>query len=143
MSKNLGSKKKKGSSPDPGKSLPRIPRTPQKESPKGTTGAAMDFERFLSGMEGRLSAKIDSTNKAVGEAVSLAKQTNDALEALEEKVDSNKAAMQSAIEECEERMTEKFKTTVKDLVLDQLRTAGFDPKLYYGLFICRRGGRAR
>ena len=41
MSKNSGSKKKKGSSPDPGKSMPKIPRTPQRGDTESDTPSAL------------------------------------------------------------------------------------------------------
>ena len=156
MTKGSGTKKKKASpnksEPDPGKSMPRIPRTPQHgqdqpqapaqsltKTPDVQAPAAQSdrldggaLERLLVGMEGRLTSKIGSTNRAVGEAVSLAKQTNDALEALEEKVDDNEAALRLAIERCEQRMMDKLQATVKDLVNEQLKAIGFDPDLSAG-----------
>ena len=159
MSKNSGTKKKKGGSPPkeskPGRSMPKIPRTPPQQQQQqqqhqeqsqpqqpGATGAsgvarasggpdkeAAGLERILVGMETRILAKIGSTNRAVNDAVTLARITKDSLEALEDKVDENEAAIRRALEECEERMMNKFQSTVKDMVLDQLRAAGFDPDL--------------
>ena len=63
------------------------------------------------------------------EAVMLAKIANDSLGALEDKIDENEAALQRALEECEECMMDKFKDTIKDMVNDQLKAAGFDPDL--------------
>ena len=153
MSKNSGSKKKKGSSsPDPGKSMPKIPRTPQQgqentpeQAPKAKTPAVpevqrqpMDFERLLAGMEERLASKIESNNRAVGEAVALAKQTQESLCVLEEEVKSKDAALRAALEDCETRIMRTFQTTVKDMVQDQLREAGFDPDLTAGALSTRR-----
>ena len=76
-------------------------------------------------MEGRLAVKIDTINKAVNEAVMLAKKTNDSLEALEDKVDDNEAALCQALEGTEERIMNRFQDTVKQMVNDQLRAAGF------------------
>ena len=80
-------------------------------------------------MEAKLASKLDANNKAVNEAVSLSKQTNEALEAVEEKVKANDAALRAVLQASEERMMARFQDTVKDMVLDQLRAAGFDPDL--------------
>ena len=142
MTKNSGSKKKKSSSsPDhnPGTSMPRIPRTPQQGQDKMPEPSAdaqkqpfMDFERYLAGMEARLVSKIEDNNKAVSEAVALAKETKASLGLLEEEVRSKDEAIKTALENCEARMMKTFQTTVKDMVQDQLREAGFDPDLTAG-----------
>ena len=48
--------------------------------------------------------KIDSTNKVVEEAVTVAKQTNDSLSVLKEKVEANEMALRRTLEETEERI---------------------------------------
>ena len=92
MSKGSGSKKKKSSpkvpSPrqeNPGKSMPRIPRTPQgqgqdpldkDETPRASKQGSEnpnDFAAMLLAMEARLVSKLDANNRAVKEAVSLSK----------------------------------------------------------------------
>ena len=141
MSKGSGSKKKKaspGKQDDPGKSMPRIPRTPQggqqqqqakpPRDDQDTTAAGAEqadsaLERALLGMEQRLASRMEANTKA------LSKMTNEAMEALEEKVDSNEEAFRAAIEKSEARMLDCIQSTVKDMVLDQLRAAGFDPDL--------------
>ena len=69
MSKNSGSKKKKGSSPEVLKSMPKIPRTPQAQDnlpPPVTEGApapfgAAEFGTLLAGIEARITAKMEAT----------------------------------------------------------------------------------
>ena len=134
MSKNSGSKKKK-SSPDPGKSMPRIPRTPQapgQDPGQAQVGQAQapappggGLEGLLAGMEERLTTKMDENNRAV-------KQTNEALQAVEEKVANNDAALRAALQASEARIMSHFQDAVKGMVLDQLRSAGFDPDLSAG-----------
>ena len=60
MSKNSASKKKKNS-PDPGRSMPRIPRTPQGGRQEDGTEPVQpsELETLLAAMEGRLAAKIE------------------------------------------------------------------------------------
>ena len=111
--------------------MPRIPRTPQRSADKQQDGQQQqqsgkpenslgaDLERFLAGSENRLALKIDSTNKAVNESVTLAKLTNDSLEVLKEKVDVNEVALRPDLEETEERIMERFQNTVKETVNDQ------------------------
>ena len=93
-------------------------------------------------MEARITSKIESNNKAVGEAVALAKQTKEALDCLEEKVEEKDAALREALEDCEARMMRRFETTVKDMVQDQLRVAGFDPDLTAGALSTLNGKSA-
>ena len=136
MSKGSGSKKKKGASPDQLRSMPKLPRTPQASerspdrtpnnpqqgappaAPQAQKDIAAGIESYLSGMEARLASKLDANNKA--------------LNAVEEKVDSNDAALRVALKASEERMMTHFQVTVKGMVLDQLRAAGFDPDLTVG-----------
>ena len=154
MTKNSGSKKKKGSSAvtvrteEPGRSMPKLPRTPQGTAsasattsqhtsagavPQPQTAASENvLERLLQGMETRLMTRMEATNKAVGEAVALSRATNESLVTLEEKVNRNEEAVKKAIEEVELRMMDKLQDVVKDMVTDQLRTAGFDPDLTAG-----------
>ena len=146
MTKGSGSKKKKaspGRQDDPGKSMPRIPRTPQgdrqqqQQQPKppqdeqdhaSAVPEQVDsaLERALLGMEQRLASRMEANTKAVN---ALSKMTNESMEALEEKVDNNEEAFKAAIEKSEVRMLDCIQSTVKDMVLDQLRAAGFDPDL--------------
>ena len=151
MSKNSGSKKKKGSSPDPGRSMPKIPRTPQ---PQGTpeqqtsqtgpqqqqqqqqqqqSGTTPDLpptlEALLLGMEGRLGSKIDSTNMKVDRALSLAEEATVALADLHRKVAATEENVAGKIGEAEARIMNEVNTKVKTIVLDQLKAAGFDLEL--------------
>ena len=82
-----GSKKKKGTSPDPGRSMPRITRTPQggQDAPEQDSGRA--FEAMLLAMEERLGAKMEKAASAAQEAVKIAKATSDNLEQLEKRVE--------------------------------------------------------
>ena len=148
MSKSSSSKKKK-SSPDPGKSMPRIPRTPQtaeqpstaaqdlasttpKQKEMDKTPQQSGLEALLVGMEGRLSQKIDATNTKVDKALALAVDTNTALEDLEAKVKAVEGAVDTRIGEAEVRIQTEVKEQVRTLVYDQLRSAGFDPDLTAG-----------
>ena len=147
-----GSEKKKKASPtanrveDPGKSMPRIPRTPVNEGPtlpspprqSGRTGVST-LEELLKGMEERLASKIDATNlkvdatnHKVDKALALAAETNTALEDLEIRVAATEEGLEARIQEAEARLQIHFQDQVKSLVLDQLRTAGFDPDLTAG-----------
>ena len=76
--------------------------------------------------------KMEATNRTVNEAVSLAKTTSDSIKALEVKVDENDAALRAALAESEARIMAKVEQTVQGMVLDQLRSAGFDPDLSAG-----------
>ena len=99
---------------DPGKSMPRIPRTPQaqaqaqaKESEQEKVTVtpqpaaqdarkpeeAMSIEALLIAMEGRLTGRMDKTNETVKEAVAMTRATNVHLNELEKKVDNNEAAL--------------------------------------------------
>ena len=153
MSKNSGSKKKKGASPDPGKSMPKIPRTPQAadgqptqqasgpQGPPPTTAAAAtagqqatttqsaSLEALLLGMEGRLSTKIDATNSKVDRALTLVGETNQALETLERRVEDTEGRVADKLTEVEGRIMNEVDKRVKTAVVDQLRAAGFDPDL--------------
>ena len=57
--------------------------------------------------------------------------------AVEEKVDNNEAAFKAALIESEARMMACVQDTVKDMVLDQLKAAGFDPDLTAGALSSR------
>ena len=148
MSKGSGSKKKKTSpikaTEEQVKNMPRVARSPQgtqrpqaeqplAEQPGPTDSRMGEFERMLLAMESRLSSKIEATNKAVNEAVAVSKMTNDALELLEEKVDSNDASLRDLIAENQEKVMDVVKDNIKDMVNEQLRSAGFDPELTAGL----------
>ena len=156
MSKTSASKKKKGASPpkegDPGRSMPRIPRTPQGQQQEHEQGCPAqppprvtererpmdnDIERLLLAMEGRIMTKLDATNRAVSDAVSLSKQTNEALATLEEKVDKNEEAFKAAIVQSEEKVTAHMDGKVGDLVAGHLRSMGFDPDLTAGALSLR------
>lgn len=165
MSKGAGSKKKKaGPSPpkadDPGKSMPRIPRTPQQATaaaavvpPPGAqegdtnqevrAAPAHDFAAMLLAMEQRITTKMDQTSKAVNEAVLLSKVTNDVLGSLEEKVEAlrvtvekkveeSEAVFKRALEETEVKLLTEVRGQVKLIVQDEPRQAGFDPDLTAG-----------
>ena len=160
MSKGLGSKKKKGSSPEAKKktadteggarSMPKIPRTPggktaQPNEKNGagdnsTPGASAEqppaapagLEALLLGMEGRLITRMDATNKAVDEAVDLNRQTNAALALLERKVDANEVKYTENVRESEERILKRVDEKVQSLVHDDLKGLGFDTQLTAG-----------
>ena len=135
MSKSSGSKKKKTTSPDPTKSMPKLPRTPQggqedkdEGGGKRDSGAAA-FEAMLLAMEKRLGAKMERATEAAQEAVNLSKQTKDNLERLEAKVDKNEENIRSALLDTEGRLMERVDSRVKEMVETQLRASGFDPEL--------------
>ena len=154
MTKDSSSKKKKSSPKQPSpkansegkqqeQNIPRVPHTPVgQETPKGQAEevvkppepqtAATNIEAILLGMESRLSNKIEEVARAAGEAVTLSKQTNDALGDLEAKVDENEARIRTALAEAEGRIMESVSKQVKTMVLDQLRDAGFDLELSAG-----------
>ena len=148
MSKGSSAKKKKASpskAEEPGKAMPKIPRTPVAQDAKAadpptnagekgkeTPDKGGEFERLLAAMEARLSSKIDAASKAVSQAVLMSKLTNDALGSLEEKVDSNEEALRREIRESETRVRTEMRENIKDLVDNQLKAAGFDPDLSAG-----------
>ena len=149
MSKTSATKKKK-SSPDPGKSMPRIPRTPQgaaaaTEDRSGTPGEGPEgpggLESLLLAMEGRLAARIDKASEAAREAVALAKSTNAALEDLELKVEASEGLIREELKETEERVMKTVQDRVKDMVDNQLRAAGFDQDLSAGDLTVRSSAR--
>ena len=92
-----------------------------------------DFEKLLLAMETRLTQKIEATNKTAREAVLQSRLTNDALELLEEKVDTNDAALRDVIAENQEKVMGVVKENIKDMVNEQLKAVGFDPELSAGL----------
>ena len=137
MSRGSGSKKKKGSptktpdkdmtarTPKAGSSQPptnNVPKTAEK-------GEAPSIQDLLLGMEGRLSSKLDVTDKKVEKALTLATETNSALEDLELKVAASEAAVANKLETLQKEVMEEVNTKVKTIVLDQLRSVGFDPDL--------------
>ena len=139
MTKNSGSKKKKNS-PDPAsKNMPKLPRTPQagqdqeaqaeKQSAQASQpskeGRTALIEALLLGMEGRLGSKIDSTNRKVDRALTM-------VEDLELRVAEGETALERKLEEVEGRIQTSVAGQVKDMVLNQLREAGFDPELTAG-----------
>ena len=143
MSKNSATKKKKNS-PDPGKSMPRIPRTPQgNKSPegKGEDGKGEggeqakkpgELEALLLAMEERLAAKIDRTNEVAKQALEVAKETREAMEDLDLKVETTEVGLREEIREAEERIMESVEAKVKGMVDKQLLAAGFDQDLSAG-----------
>ena len=130
MSKNSASKKKKNS-PDPGRSMPKIPRTPQgsRQEEGAEPGQPSELETLLAAMEGRLAAKIEKASEAAKEAVAVAKMTNDGLGNLELRVEEVQAEVGDRIKESEERIMKAVEEKVKGMVDDQLRAAGFDQDL--------------
>ena len=130
-----------------GKSMPKIPRTPlaagngppagqtpsrAEATPNNEGGSTTALETLLLAMEGRLGTKIDSTNKKVDRALSLAADTNAALEDLESRLTTTDKKIEKRFEEAEERIQSSMAGQVKSMVLDQLREAGFDPDLTAG-----------
>lgn len=119
----------------------QTPGTPASANHQATP--APNLEALLLAMEGRLSSKMDTTNQKVDKALNLAAETNNALEELESKVADSEEAIQEQltrvvtrlqdnIEKTEERLHTHFKTQVKTMVHDQLRSAGFDLDLTAG-----------
>ena len=139
MSRGSGSKKKKGSpskTPDKDKDMTaRTPKAgpsqpPNNGAPKtAEKGEAPSIQDLLLGMEGRLSSKLDVTDKKVEKALTLATETNSALEDLELKVAASEAAVANKLETLQKEVMEEVNTKVKTIVLDQLRSVGFDPDL--------------
>ena len=131
---------KKGPSEDPGKNMPRIPRSPVQGQPPGPEPEKQkpdppDFAELLLAMEKRLASKIEATNKAVNEAVTLSKMSSDAIDALEEKVDANEENLREAltrIEKQDERVLARVEDQVKEMVRAQLKEVGFDTQLSAG-----------
>ena len=141
MLKGSGSKKKKGGSPaqkeaDPGKSMPRIPRTPQGGQPPRQTEerpeAVSTFEALLLAMEGRLSSKIDKSNEVARQVLEVASQTKMTLDDMEARVKTNEDNIKQVIERTEDRVMHRVKDQIKELITDQLKQAGFDPDLTAG-----------
>ena len=147
MPKNSGSKKKKESpgkpsESDPGKSMPKIPRTPTTQ-----TDQPQSFEALLLAMEGRLSAKLEKVSEASKQAAEQAKLNSESLDQLESRVDANENVLMDALRESEARIMNKVQAQldqivqgrVKDMVSDQLKAAGFDTDLTVGdLSTCSR-----
>ena len=148
MSKNSASKKKKASPgpgrDDPGRSLPRIPRTPQTQSDNhqtpgaetnGTAGTA-GIEALLLAMKNRLAAKIELTSEAARKASDMAQRTNNALEDLELKVEATEVGLREdfkeVVREAEDRIRMSVQEQVRGMVDEQLRMAGFDQDLSAG-----------
>ena len=131
MSKNSATKKKK-SSQDPGKRMPRIPRTPQGATAGADTQPASDLEALLLAMERRLTDRIEKASEAAKEAASLAKTTNEALEDLELRVEASEVCIRGELKDTEERVMRAVEDKVKDMVDNQLRAAGFDQDLSAG-----------
>ena len=149
MSKGSGSKKKRTSpvSKKQTENMPKIPRTPQGqgqgpgEEPASAAGEkdkggneeavppaqtqAAALEALLAGMESRLGNKIDSTNSRVEKALEL-------VEDLEAKVVATENNIEKRLGAVEAKLEEKLNGQVKDMVLNQLREAGFDPDLTAG-----------
>lgn len=84
-------------------------------------------------MEARLSTKIKATSKAVNEAVKLSHLTNDALEALEDKVNQNDEKIRESLARNQTEVMMAVKVNLKDMVNEQLRQAGFDLELSAGM----------
>lgn len=147
MAKNSSSKKKKNS---PGKSspqtdqfasIPRLPQTPVNDGATQQPPGQSSLECLLLAIEGRLVSKIDSTNEKVDAALTLVAETNTALEDLELRVVASEGMVGKRIGEAEARIQAAVKDQVKDLVLGQLRSVGFDPELLAGdLWTVRQDG---
>ena len=134
-------RKKQGGRDDPGRSLPRIPRTPQaqgdsQQAPGTDTPGAVGIEALLLAMENRLAAKIKQTSEAARRASDMAKRTNEALEDLELKVEATEIGLsedfKEVVKEAEVRIRVSVQEQVKGMVDEQLRMAGFDQNLSAG-----------
>ena len=77
MTKGSSNKKKRNSpakqESDPGRSMPRIPRTPQATEPEREGSLGQGFEALLLAMEGRLTAKLERASDASRQAAEQAK----------------------------------------------------------------------
>ena len=154
MTKGSSSKKKKPCTPNNKKSIPKVVRSPPsggsktdkqtEEKDKDKEQDMSQFEKLLRAMEDRLTSRMEANNKGVEEAVKLAQSTNEALNNLEEKVDSNDERLREMVVESEERVMLSIeaneakvlgvvKGKLKGMVDDQLREAGFDPELTAGM----------
>ena len=137
MPKGSSSKKKRnttGSGTKTSPSMPRVPRSPaekpaEKQAQNEQSNQALNFEALLTGMEGRLGTKIDSTNNKVERALTLVAQTNTAIEDLELRMEATEAAIEKRLAQLEKKIQDRMDNRVKSMVLDQLRDAGFDPEL--------------
>ena len=131
MSKESSSKKKRNSTGNKKAEMPKTVRTPPKDS-----GQAASIEALLAGMEARLASKIDATNNKVDRALNLVAEANTALDDLEMRVIATEKKLEGKLEEVENRLESrlegKMSSQVKNLVLDQLKEAGFDPDLSAG-----------
>ena len=143
MSKSSGTKKKKASSPDTSKSMPKLPRTPMggQEAEQDNAGGKA-FEAMLMMMEARLGENMEKVAEAAQEAVRLSLLTKDNLEKLDTKVDKNESSLRASIKATEERLMERVDQRVKEMVDTQLRSAGFDPELSAADFSVRRSVRS-
>ena len=111
MSKGSSTKKKKTTSPakqdnKPGKSMPRIPRTPQQQEqpPEGQASQepgskepTAGFEALLLAMERRLAAKLEKASGASRQAAQQATLNSESLEQLESRVDANEDYIMNAL----------------------------------------------
>ena len=91
------------------------------QSNDGELKPVTEIEKLLQAMEVRLFPKMNAMNRAVNEVVMMSRLTNDTLEQLEEKVDSNDALLRKAVAENQERIMD----VVKDMINKQLKVAGF------------------
>ena len=142
MTKGSSSKKKKGSSPEPDKTMPKVPRTPQgqgqgqatdtSEASERRDSPSRAFEAMLLAMEARLGAKMEKAAAAAEEAVRVSKTTAENLSKLEARVSSNEVNLEGALAGVEERIMERMDKKVQEMVEGQLRSAGFDPELSAG-----------
>ena len=150
MSKGSSSKKKKSSpkttttksaetaGENPGRPMPKIPRTPQGQAPEAEKQADPDvnkagsMESILAGMESRLVKKMDETKRSVQEVLTMAQMNSQAIEALEERVDDNREDVAKALRDMEEKLTRKMQDQVQELVRDNLKSIGFDTQLSAG-----------
>ena len=101
MSKSSGTKKKKASSPDTSKSMPKLPRTPMggQEAEQDNAGGKA-FEAMLMMMEARLGENMEKVAEAAQEAVRLSLLTKDNLEKLDTKVNKNESSLRASIKAC-------------------------------------------
>ena len=120
--------------------MPKIPRTPQGQAPETERQPAPDpgaakpggVEPILAGMETRLVRKMEETKRSVLEVLTMSQMNSQAIDALEERVDDNRDEVAKALREMEEKLTNKIREQVKDLVGEGLKSVGFDTQLSTG-----------
>ena len=154
MTKGLAQEEEVLPTKSPAKSMPKVHRSPMSgqmaqtkskgknttQPPLPTATQSQSFEALLLAMEGRLAAKMEKSNEATKEAISLARLNNEGLENLETRVDANENCMMQALGKSKARIIASVRQQVEGIVKEQvqeilnsqLHAAGFDQDLSAG-----------